>query len=66
MMRGGQSVHFRDPDGRLLELATPGLWPGYWANLRGFVSRLDGFCSEVDSSVAGGKRSWQSQNIAAA
>lgn len=22
------SVYFRDPDGHLLELATPGLWPG--------------------------------------
>jgi catechol 2,3-dioxygenase-like lactoylglutathione lyase family enzyme len=27
--RGGVSVYFRDPDGHLLELATPGLWPGY-------------------------------------
>ncbi|MGZ3215986.1 VOC family protein [Paracoccus sp. T5] len=27
--RGGQSVYFRDPDGHLLELATPGLWKGY-------------------------------------
>ena len=27
--RGGRSVYFRDPDGHLLELATPGLWPGY-------------------------------------
>ncbi len=27
--RGGASVYFRDPDGHLLELATPGLWPGY-------------------------------------
>ncbi len=27
--RGGQSIYFRDPDGHLLELATPGLWPGY-------------------------------------
>jgi catechol 2,3-dioxygenase-like lactoylglutathione lyase family enzyme len=24
--RGGVSVYFRDPDGHLLELATPGLW----------------------------------------
>jgi catechol 2,3-dioxygenase-like lactoylglutathione lyase family enzyme len=24
--RGGESVYFRDPDGNLLELATPGLW----------------------------------------
>ncbi|ESR26908.1 VOC family protein [Lutibaculum baratangense] len=23
---GGRSVYFRDPDGNLLELATPGLW----------------------------------------
>ncbi len=24
--RGGRSLYFRDPDGRLLELATPGVW----------------------------------------
>ncbi len=27
--RGGVSIYFRDPDNRLLELATPGLWPSY-------------------------------------
>jgi catechol 2,3-dioxygenase-like lactoylglutathione lyase family enzyme len=27
--RGGRSVYFRDPDGHLLELATPGLWKIY-------------------------------------
>jgi len=27
--RGGRSVYFRDHDQHLLELATPGLWPGY-------------------------------------
>lgn len=25
--RGGESLYFRDPDGHLVELATPGLWP---------------------------------------
>jgi catechol 2,3-dioxygenase-like lactoylglutathione lyase family enzyme len=27
--RGGISVYFRDPDGRSVELATPGIWPCY-------------------------------------
>ena len=27
--RGGHSVYFRDPDGHLVELATPGLWDNY-------------------------------------
>jgi catechol-2,3-dioxygenase len=27
--RGGESLYFRDPDGRSVELATPGLWPTY-------------------------------------
>ena len=26
---GGRSLYFRDPDGRSVELATPGLWPTY-------------------------------------
>jgi catechol 2,3-dioxygenase-like lactoylglutathione lyase family enzyme len=27
--RGGQSLYFRDPEDRLVELATPGLWRSY-------------------------------------
>jgi catechol 2,3-dioxygenase-like lactoylglutathione lyase family enzyme len=27
--RGGRSVYFRDLDGHLLELVTPGIWPNY-------------------------------------
>ncbi|GGG24750.1 lactoylglutathione lyase [Caldovatus sediminis] len=27
--RGGRSLYFRDPDGHLGELATPGIWPIY-------------------------------------
>jgi len=27
--RGGHSLYFRDLDGHLVELATPGIWPSY-------------------------------------
>jgi len=27
--RGGESIYFRDPDGHLLELLTPGVWATY-------------------------------------
>lgn len=27
--RGGTSLYFRDPDGHLGELATPGIWPNF-------------------------------------
>ena len=28
-MRGGTSIYFRDPDGHLVELLTPGIWAVY-------------------------------------
>lgn len=27
--RGGRSLYLRDPDGHLVELVTPGIWPNY-------------------------------------
>jgi catechol 2,3-dioxygenase-like lactoylglutathione lyase family enzyme len=27
--RGGRSIYVDDPDGNVVELATPGLWPNY-------------------------------------
>jgi catechol 2,3-dioxygenase-like lactoylglutathione lyase family enzyme len=27
--KGGRSLYFHDPDGNVVELATPGLWPNY-------------------------------------
>jgi len=27
--RGGKSIYFRDPDGHVLELLTPGVWATY-------------------------------------
>lgn len=27
--KGGHSLYFHDPDGHVIELATPGLWPNY-------------------------------------
>jgi catechol 2,3-dioxygenase-like lactoylglutathione lyase family enzyme len=27
--RGGRSLYFRDPEGHLVEMVTPGIWPNY-------------------------------------
>ena len=27
--KGGRSLYFNDPDGNVVEMATPGLWPNY-------------------------------------
>lgn len=27
--QGAESIYFRDPDGHLLELVTPGIWANY-------------------------------------
>jgi len=27
--QGAESLYFRDPDGHLLEVVTPGIWPNY-------------------------------------
>src|SRR6266481_1173904 len=32
--RGGTSIYFRDPDGHLLELVTPGMWDIYLASAK--------------------------------
>jgi catechol 2,3-dioxygenase-like lactoylglutathione lyase family enzyme len=32
--RGGESLYFRDPDGHLVELATPGIWANHEARDR--------------------------------
>jgi catechol-2,3-dioxygenase len=33
--RGGTSLYFDDPDGNVVELATPGLWPNYGVRVPG-------------------------------
>ncbi|MFO1134498.1 MAG: VOC family protein [Rhodoblastus sp.] len=38
--RGGNGVYFRDPDGHLVEFATPGLWPTCGTARRRPASRL--------------------------
>jgi hypothetical protein len=45
--RGAQSIYFRDPDGHLVELITPGFWAIYWTQLgqfciRGMTTILEG------------------------
>jgi catechol 2,3-dioxygenase-like lactoylglutathione lyase family enzyme len=33
--KGGVSLYFDDPDGNVVELATPGLWPNYLRRVEG-------------------------------
>ena len=48
--RGGRSLYFEDPDGHVLELATPGLWPTYLAGASAAASQDGMIASPSDSA----------------
>ena len=59
--RGGHSIYFRDPDGHLLELATPGLWAVYAGARMNRAKRCHCFIGNIRKLLAGKAKLGSSQ-----